>query len=60
MLAFLDSGRMPVQDGAPITLAAHSICLHGDSPGALALARDLKAALTGAGITVAPFCPALR
>lgn len=60
MLAFLDSGRMPVQDGAQITLAAHSICLHGDNPGALDLARGLKAALIGAGITVAPFRPALR
>lgn len=55
MLGFVQSGRMPVQGGGEIALAAQSICVHGDSPGAVELARGLKAALIAAGITVAPF-----
>jgi UPF0271 protein len=55
MLGFLQTGRMPVLGGGDIALAAQSVCVHGDSPGAVALARALKAALVGAGIAVAPF-----
>lgn len=32
-----------------------SMCLHGDSPGAVAMARAVRAALTDAGVTLAPF-----
>ncbi len=55
MLAFLASGRMPVEGGGTIALAAQSICLHGDTPGAVQLARSLRAAVVAAGIAVAPF-----
>ncbi|MDT8855419.1 5-oxoprolinase subunit PxpA [Paracoccaceae bacterium Fryx2] len=58
LLGFLDSGLMPVLAGPAIPLAAHSVCLHGDGPGAVALARQLRAALAGAGIAVAPFVAA--
>jgi UPF0271 protein len=34
-----------------------SLCLHGDTPGAVALARAVRAALTGAGVDLAPFAP---
>jgi UPF0271 protein len=46
---------MPVVDGDPIPLAAHSICIHGDSPHAVAMAQDIRARLTAAGVTLAPF-----
>lgn len=55
LLAFLDSGRMPVIDGAPIALAAQSICIHGDSPHAVAMAQALKAGLARRGHVIAPF-----
>jgi UPF0271 protein len=55
MLGFLRTGRMPVAGGGNIALAAQSICVHGDSTGAVGLARGLKAALVGAGIAVEPF-----
>ena len=55
LLGFLDSGLMPVVQGPPIRLDAQSICVHGDSPGAVALARHLRASLSAAGITIAPF-----
>jgi UPF0271 protein len=31
------------------------MCTHGDSPGAVQMARTVRAALTAAGITPAPF-----
>ncbi|MEM1389245.1 MAG: 5-oxoprolinase subunit PxpA [Pseudomonadota bacterium] len=55
LLGFLESGRMPVIDGDPIPLAAQSICVHGDSPGAVAMARAVRDRLQAAGVTVAPF-----
>lgn len=51
----LVTGRMPVLGGTPIELVAQSVCVHGDTPGAVALARSLRARLTGAGIRLAPF-----
>lgn len=47
----------PITDsgGGPLTLTADSICVHGDTPGAVDIARKVKAALTGAGVSLAPF-----
>lgn len=42
-------------DGGPLTLAANSICVHGDTPGAVDIARQVKDALIGAGVSLAPF-----
>ena len=55
LVAFLSTGAMPTLDGGAIPLAAHSICVHGDSAGALAMARHVRAGLNAAGVTVAPF-----
>ncbi|MEY4698443.1 MAG: hypothetical protein RIT14_2871 [Pseudomonadota bacterium] len=55
MVDFLDSGRMPAIDGPPVSLQAASICVHGDSPGAVALAQALRAGLAAAGVGLAPF-----
>lgn len=55
LVDFLATGEMPTVEGGSVRLAAHSICVHGDSPGAVAMARDIRQALTLAGITVAPF-----
>lgn len=57
LLRFLDSGLMPVADGAPIRLAAQSICVHGDTAGAVQMAARIRARLAAAGVTVAPFLP---
>jgi UPF0271 protein len=54
LLGFLKSGEMPTT-GAPIRLAAQSICIHGDSAEALALARDLRARLRAEGIDLQAF-----
>ncbi len=55
LLAFLGSGLMPVIGGAPVRLRADSVCVHGDSPGAVVMARTLRARLAAGGVVVAPF-----
>ena len=55
LLRFLESGLMPVVDGPPIPLAAQSICIHGDSPHAVAMAQEIRARLTASGVTLAAF-----
>ena len=57
LISYLDTGLMPVIDGPPIPLQAQSICIHGDSPEAVTMARTLRDGLTLRGIRLAPFCP---
>lgn len=47
----------PIADvnGGLLRLAPASICVHGDTPGAVAIARAVRAALAGAGVDVAAF-----
>jgi UPF0271 protein len=40
-------------DGASVSVRADTICIHGDTPGAAALARAVRDALSEAGISVA-------
>ncbi len=49
----------PIEDveGGSITLKPHSICVHGDTPGAVEIARSVRAALEAAGVEVRPFVP---
>jgi len=55
LIGFLDSGLMPVIGGAPIRLQAQSVCVHGDAPGAVAMAQRVRQRLVRAGVTIAPF-----
>jgi 5-oxoprolinase (ATP-hydrolysing) subunit A len=59
LVTFLRSGQMPVVGGDAIPLAAQSICVHGDSPGALIMARRIRDRLQAEGVTLAPFLPLL-
>jgi UPF0271 protein len=47
----------PIQDnaGGSLTLDPASICVHGDTPGAVEIARRVRGALEGAGVTMRPF-----
>ncbi|MFK0153065.1 LamB/YcsF family protein [Streptomyces sp. NPDC090493] len=49
------SGAVVSRTGARIAVRARSLCLHGDTPGAVELARRVRARLTAAGVTVAAF-----
>ena len=42
-------------DGTEVKVVADSICIHGDTPGARALAKGLRAALAASGVTVEAF-----
>ncbi|MBY4892664.1 LamB/YcsF family protein [Rhodobacteraceae bacterium N5(2021)] len=55
LLELLETGHMPVIDGAPIALQADSICVHGDSPGAVAMAAKIRARLEGKGFEIKRF-----
>lgn len=48
-------GTVVAVDGSEVALKARSICVHGDTPGAVALARSVRAALAGAGVALEPF-----
>lgn len=48
-------GVVRAVDGAVVRVDAGSICLHSDTPGAVALARAVRAALRDAGVEVRPF-----
>jgi UPF0271 protein len=45
-------GVVHTTDGTPLEVRARSLCLHGDSPGAVAMARAVRAALDADGIEV--------
>jgi 5-oxoprolinase (ATP-hydrolysing) subunit A len=49
----------PIQDvdGGRLTVRPGSICVHGDTPGAVEIARQVREALTTAGVPLAPFAP---
>ncbi len=42
-------------DGTRLLMPVESVCVHGDTPGAVALARAVRDALDAAGVTVARF-----
>jgi UPF0271 protein len=50
----------PIQDaeGGELVLDARSICVHGDTPGAVGIARAVRDALAASGVTVEPFAAA--
>lgn len=46
------SGEVVAADGSIIATRARSLCIHGDTPGAVDMARAVKAALRDAGVEV--------
>lgn len=53
-LAIARGAEIETIDGHGIALRAETLCVHGDTPGALAVARAVRRALVGAGIEIAP------
>lgn len=56
-LRILEEGAVVSASGRVVPLACDSLCVHGDTPGALAMARALRAGLESAGVEVAAFAP---
>lgn len=48
-------GEVVTQDGAVVLAPAESLCVHGDTPGAVAIARAVRQALKAAQVEVASF-----
>jgi UPF0271 protein len=55
LLRFLETGLMPTLEGPSIRLEAHSICVHGDSHGAVAMAREIRERLGASRVSLRPF-----
>lgn len=49
------TGEVEAADGAPLRIDAASLCVHGDSPGAVSMATAVRAGLEAAGVRLAPF-----
>lgn len=58
MLQLARQGTLEAIDGSTITVDAQSICVHGDSPGAVAIAQEIRRAFEADGITVRSFLSA--
>ena len=51
-LSFVREGGVHAQDGTFLELRVDTLCLHGDTPGAIAIAAAVREALKGAGVKV--------
>ena len=47
--------RVTATDGTVLPIEARSLCVHGDTPGAVYLAGEIHRTLVDAGVTLAPF-----
>ena len=55
MVTLAREGTVEAVDGSTVTVRAESICVHGDSPGAVAMARAVRDALVAAGVELRSF-----
>ncbi len=51
----VDSGQVSAVDGSTIDIRVESICVHGDSPGAVKIATAVRDRLRRDGVDVAAF-----
>ncbi len=54
-LVMATEGRVETVDGGEVAVEVRSLCVHGDTPGAVELARAVRAALEKAGVTLEAF-----
>ncbi|MGO4585084.1 LamB/YcsF family protein [Arthrobacter sp. 2RAF6] len=55
MVRLATEGKIVASDGSILDVHAESICVHGDTPGAVAMAAAVRAGLEAAGVTVRSF-----
>ncbi|MBK0420115.1 LamB/YcsF family protein [Leucobacter sp. CSA1] len=58
MLRLVQEGRITARDGSDVEVRAQSICVHGDSAGAVQMAVAVRDRLRGAGVELAAFAGA--
>lgn len=54
-VGIVTAGTVTATDGTQVPVLAHSLCIHGDTAGAVTLARVVRQALEQAGVRLAPF-----
>ena len=55
VFTMVTTGRVTAVDGSDIAIAVESVCVHGDSPGAVRIATALRERLVAEGITLGAF-----
>ena len=55
VLRMVGDGTVEAIDGSEVDLTPDSVCVHGDNPSAVAVARRLRTVLDGAGVAIARF-----
>lgn len=55
-LRLASTGEVVAVDGSVLALTPHSVCLHGDTPGAVEVAVAVRTALEQAGVGLESFC----
>lgn len=55
MVRLATEGTLTAIDGSDISIDAESVCVHGDSPGAVAMAGTVRRALLDAGVEIRSF-----
>jgi UPF0271 protein len=55
VLRLVSDGVVAAVDGSDVAVGAESACVHGDSPGAVEMARAVRAGLEKAGVSVRAF-----
>lgn len=59
MLTLVREGVIEAVDGSLVPVEADSICVHGDSPGAVAIARNIRQRFEQEGVKIASFVGAV-
>jgi 5-oxoprolinase (ATP-hydrolysing) subunit A len=53
--SMVNAGRVTAVDGSTIPVTVESVCVHGDSPGAVQIAHAVRERLLGDGVELKPF-----
>jgi len=56
VVSMVTSGRITTTDGTQIDVSVESVCVHGDSPGAVQIATAVRDQLAAAGADIRAFC----
>jgi UPF0271 protein len=55
VLRLVTDGTVVAVDGSIVEIEAESVCVHGDSPGAVAMVRAVRGRLQGSGVALRAF-----
>ncbi len=53
--SMVTTGRVAAVDGSTIPITVESVCVHGDSPGAVQIANAVRDRLTADGVEIKAF-----